>query len=298
MSLLTDIQKEAVDSNASVATALRRAKLLASRLKDAGFAKWVGYELNGYPQRRSEVPDYRIVACTAFGNFMAGNMVAKLPIPTSVLPAKLRDWGECCYFSQAIDSIEAMAHKASAGDSHGIVIHWPPEYFQYAEEAVHGNCIGAWLSVNPAELFGIIGAVRNRLLDFTLAVESENPEAGEADIRSTPIDPSKVSQMVQTFIYGGNNSISAGGAGFTQSIVVQPYDLASLRSALSAAGIMPEEIDELTTDLARASTPTQKQSAADGWLGRTARRAVAAGRAFVVEVSAKAIAEYLRPPTP
>jgi hypothetical protein len=73
-------------------------------------------------------------------------------------------------------------------------------------------------------------------------------------------------------------------------------DVPEYRRSLEAAGAEGDEVGELDSDLTSAGALEEKQKVADGWLGRTARRAVAAARAFIVEASARAIAEYSRPP--
>lgn len=92
-------------------------------------------------------------------------------------------------------------------------------------------------------------------------------------------------------------NVATGGSNFSQRIesLAQPGDLRALRGSLEAAGAESHEIQELESELTSAGTHEEKQRAADGWLGRTARKAIAAARAFAVEVSAKAISEYLRP---
>jgi hypothetical protein len=161
------------------------------------------------------------------------------------------------------------------------------------------QCLDAWISVDPSVLAGLLDSVRNRVLSFALAIETENPDAGEADIRSTPVEPAKVSQYFQTII-GRANNVAVGGSNFSQrhESCVQPGEFQALRGSLEAAGADAHEIQELESELTSANTPEERERAADGWLGRTARKAIAAARAFTVEVSAKAIAEYLRPPGP
>jgi hypothetical protein len=50
MTLLEQIQNEAVDGTSDLATALRKCLILAARLKNQEFTEWVNHELNGYPE--------------------------------------------------------------------------------------------------------------------------------------------------------------------------------------------------------------------------------------------------------
>jgi len=46
--LITEIQREAIDSTSSVSGLLRKVKLAAAKLKLDNLATWVDLELNGY----------------------------------------------------------------------------------------------------------------------------------------------------------------------------------------------------------------------------------------------------------
>jgi hypothetical protein len=51
MSLLREIQNAAVDKNTDVCTLLRQCKILAARLGNEVFKRWVENELNGYDSK-------------------------------------------------------------------------------------------------------------------------------------------------------------------------------------------------------------------------------------------------------
>ena len=57
-SIVLELQNEIVSSNCDVVNVLRKAHLIASKLKLTDFDKWIQYELNGYPDQES-CPEYR-----------------------------------------------------------------------------------------------------------------------------------------------------------------------------------------------------------------------------------------------
>ncbi len=59
--LVLDLQKELLNSNCNVLDALRKAHLIASKLKLNEFDKWIQSELNGYSESQDEIPEYRQV---------------------------------------------------------------------------------------------------------------------------------------------------------------------------------------------------------------------------------------------
>jgi len=68
MSLLEEIQREAVDSNSDLGALLRKCKLLAARLGSQALEDWLIWESNGYPNNIS-VPDYRTWTLKIKGHF-------------------------------------------------------------------------------------------------------------------------------------------------------------------------------------------------------------------------------------
>lgn len=298
MSLLHDIQNAATDKSVSVSTILRKAKILASRLKERNFDSWLEQELNGYPDDAT-VPSYRVARGVSHGLFaLTFQRTATLEIPASVLPKEYRHWGESVSLRAPIATYSVFVEEPRSSGQ--ITFPWPTELARkFGTEAFSdAQCLNAWLCVDRSTFVGLLDTVRNRLLSFALAVESENPQAGEASIGSTPVEPGKVSQFFQTIIYGGSNNLANASHNFIQNSSVPPGNFQILRGFLQSSGANSDEITELETELQRAKTPNEKQQVADTWLGRTTRNAIAAARTFVVEISAKAIAEFLRPPGP
>ena len=72
MSLLHEIQNLAVDSKTDVAMLLRKCKILAVRLGNTDFNRWIEKELNGYTDR-AELPEYRKLKVQSLGNFSAAS---------------------------------------------------------------------------------------------------------------------------------------------------------------------------------------------------------------------------------
>ena len=58
-SVIIELQRESLDQNVSVSNLLRKALVVARKLKLSEFHEWIKNELNGY---QGEVPDYRIAS--------------------------------------------------------------------------------------------------------------------------------------------------------------------------------------------------------------------------------------------
>lgn len=68
MSLLEEIQKDAVDSRSDLGTLLRKYKVFAVHLKSQVLEDWLIWESNGYSDK-VDVPNYRIWSLEVKGNF-------------------------------------------------------------------------------------------------------------------------------------------------------------------------------------------------------------------------------------
>lgn len=64
--IVLELEREALDENVSVETLLRKAYLVAKKLKLTDFEEWLNSEQNGY---HGEVPEYRMIS----GNYRAWN---------------------------------------------------------------------------------------------------------------------------------------------------------------------------------------------------------------------------------
>ena len=85
MSLIEEIQQEAIDSKSDLGSLLRKFKLLAARLGSRPLEDWLLWESNGYPDD-VEVPGYRIWPLEVKGHFTGpfGSGLRNVPIHISL----------------------------------------------------------------------------------------------------------------------------------------------------------------------------------------------------------------------
>lgn len=58
-SIVLELQNEIISSNCDIVNVLRKAHLIASKLKLTDFDQWIQYELDGYPDQQESCPEYR-----------------------------------------------------------------------------------------------------------------------------------------------------------------------------------------------------------------------------------------------
>ncbi len=245
MTLIEEIQHEAVDSKGDLGTILRKCKILAARLGSRPLEDWLLWESNGYPENVG-VPDYRIWPLELKGHFSGpfGSGLRNAPIPWMCLPEKARELYQNYKFRQSIASIEDILRKSKGGSLHvstgDLAVVLGMNVYQ------HQNCMQAWAEFSVSNLVELLNAVRNRVLDFALAVWKESPTAGELSKLAGPdIALGRINQIFNTTVYGGAANLVGAASNSPMAFTVSQGDFASVESALRAKGVQEEDIRNL-----------------------------------------------------
>ena len=213
MTLLRDIQNSAVTSSVSLPDLLRKCKVLAKRLKHQEFVNWVERELTGYPPD-ADVPAYRIKATSACGNFVGpfGNRGKGLPIPLSSLPDKLHEFASSHTFRGSVSALADLVHSAQTSNKDVLQAHWPPDFVNYVSGDIYRNMnmIDAWNIIPRSYLVGILDNVRTVILNFSLEIEEQDPDAGEPIPGRQPIPPEKIEHIMNMIFNGSVGAVQTG----------------------------------------------------------------------------------------
>ncbi len=250
MSLLREITDAAVDASVEISTLLRKCKVLAARLGNKDFDSWVEHELNGYSSP-DEVPSYRrLKRVESRGNFvgMFQSSASNIPIPSSIIPKKYRDFLTKSY---SMDPISYYSNLLRNADKKGTFAeNWPADYLRIFGSKIYEsmNCIGAWKVIPEGYIASLIDTVRNRVLSFTLKIEAEAPDAGETEPNVQPIANERVTQIFNTYIQGDVTNLATGIQPTIEStqVTIVKNDLNSLKNYLSSIGLEEQDIAELT----------------------------------------------------
>jgi hypothetical protein len=276
MTLLHEIQDGATEDSVSLATLLRKLKLLASRLGVKEIVEWVNQESQGYKDDENLPPyrgpfEARVVGDVA-GPFGSG--AKNLPFPKIALPEKLHDGPLFkLYFMQGVAELEAL----TAIDNPRLS--WPADIVAalpiIAERDViqfdweNYTWIAIWKIIPRTTLVGVLDAIRNRILDFSMAVEDEPATVKEQ--RLSEDDQERVFQIFQTTVYAGSANIALGNRDVNQTQgLPEPFDTDGLMNYLRHLGLGDNEIKMLQHAL-REDAKTQDSNSTKG-PGRNALR--------------------------
>ncbi len=298
MTLLRKIQDAAVDSRSNIGDVLRQCAVLAARLGNEGFKKWVDEELNGYPLD-AEPPTYRVLKglhSTGYFAGPAGEQISNVPLPLSIVPEPLRKRVSEIWFREGVGGLAALVE----GGEHDLESPWPADLIAHVATRFipRRHLMAANMSVPRNAIVGVVDAIRNRVLKFVLEIEVQFPNAGEAEAGTARIAQERVSQVFNTTIMGGTN-IAVGSKGVTQIGQIQAGDLQGLKVYLATFGVEQQDLDELAIALKEDEPPKEGQGfgkRVSRWMGGMITKAASGtwrvGMAAAGELLATAIKWY------
>ncbi len=301
MSLIKEIQEAAVDSSIGLPTLLRKARLLAARIGSEEIAKWVGFELNGYPSKDS-LPQYRFVSAQSLGDFYSPlrDGMKNAPIPGDALPSEYREYATSQFFLAGVGELEELVQSNKSRQtihlnwSHDILLRLGPNIYS------GHNCFSAWKLVSRSAVVGILETVRNRVLDLTIEIEAEVLDSSDEDsLGELSIERSQ--QVFNTIVMGNVGNLAPGSTGFSQTsdLQVMEGDLTSLRKCLEKLQVPAQDIDELESIIQDEDRPNEGGTLGAKtaqWVGNMVSKAVSrtwdVSSTMAADVLTKAILTY------
>jgi hypothetical protein len=280
VTLLEDIQQSAVDTTSDLAALLRKCKLLAARLGSRSLEEWVVFESNGYPDDAA-VPEYRIWPLEVKGHFSGpfSSGIRNAPIPRAVLPKSVKETYDRYECRQSVAGIEAILTKATTGTvrvtTGDLALVLGTRVYQAQ------NCVQAWAEFGTGHLVELLNAVRNRVLDFALAVWKEAPEAGETNVSPSPaMNAERVTQIFNTTVYGGAANLVGSSSASAITFNIGVRDFGSLERVLGESGLSPTDLSELRRALEAeptSVTPEKFGPKVSAWIAKMMGKAAAGG---------------------
>lgn len=197
MNILEQIQESLLDRNELLTDTLRKAKILAHKLKSEELQNWVSLELNGY-KSVDELPDYRVIKTSCVGYWTNGiYSVTNRGVPTY----KIQDENLIKHLSRFLvfDGIRTVEELSKGNEKHFIL---PPDLTAYVNTFVRDAQRFGYAEieyvVSSQDFIQIIDTVKNRLLDFILEL------SGSWDPKDPPPSRDDLKNIVNVHIYNSN----------------------------------------------------------------------------------------------
>ena len=205
--IVLQLQAEALDEKIDIETLLRKAYLVARKLKLKDFEEWISHEQNGY---EGDPPDYRIIG----GEIRAWNPYhGWIPV---VMQGKVADLLNKMPMSHPIATI-SDAYNNSDGSIKFMVPGALTEFLNNNTTSLHTKYS---FHSSKTELKKIISAVRNKILDWSLLLE-ENGIIGDglsftdAEIKAAQ-ESSVINNYTNNFYSTTDNTQIQQGGGSNQ----------------------------------------------------------------------------------
>ena len=245
VSLVQELEQEAYDSKASLSNMLRKAKAVAVKLQLDQPVAWVEAELNGYGS--GDVPGYRKIS----GRVKARNPFHGL-IPVVCDDPELERIISEHQVRESVGTIEHLLSKTE-----GPMVPFSGERASTLCRLCNVPDFPMYLLISPASLVSILDTVRNKVLDWSLSLQSAGIMGEGMSFR--PEEKAKVSGMGDTYNIGsiGNFAGNLGGqvggnvSGTSTQNVGQDLDkvtalISQIRQYKGQMGLGPQEQEEVS----------------------------------------------------
>ena len=159
--IVLELERDALDENVGIEVLLRKAFLVAKKLKLTEFEEWINNEQNGY---KGEVPEYRMIR----GDYRAWNpyrgwipvvlsynvekVLAKIPLHNSI--SSLWD-----VYTTSEGSVSFTVNA---------------EITEFLNKSTDGFDTKYSFNSSRSEIYKIISTVRNKILEWALLLEENN----------------------------------------------------------------------------------------------------------------------------
>lgn len=161
-SLVLELQRDALEKTVPTTDLLRKAMVVARKLRVTDIEQWISHELNGYPEG-AEVPSYR---------YLRGEPKVFNPyngwIPLMISDAKRAELFSKRGTSQSIAELENIA----LGDGDFVYMRYPKRTEQSLMKGMDIPMEPA-LVVSNSQVHGILDRVRNTVLEWALELEEK-----------------------------------------------------------------------------------------------------------------------------
>lgn len=229
-SLVLELQQDAASGSSSLPDVLRKARMVATKLKLTDMNAWIEKELHGYPSD-AEVPNYRVL----YGDLRAHNPFNGYLMPIR-FDARLQDLICEVKLRQSIGSL----HDVVNGESEWVQVTLS-EHEMATLRPMFDRHTQSWIEpfrkFSKPQVSAIFDAVRNQILDWTLKLESEGI-LGEG-MTFTPQEKDRAAAM--TSINIGSVENFQGVIGSVTESTLHIDNVAAVDGALKSRGFSADD---------------------------------------------------------
>ncbi|ATF13640.1 hypothetical protein A616_17130 [Brevibacillus brevis X23] len=238
ISLVLELQREAVDGKCKINDLLRKALMVAKKLKVRDFEAWINNELNGYKGSLDSLPDYREIR----GVVTAKNPYNGLNIPAIFSDEKLSQSLTVRKINISVGEIEHLLGQTKTGY---LQMNFPDKTQEYLMKYMEFPMV-CKLDITASQFQKIIEAVRAIVLNWSLKLE-EDGVLGEG-MSFSKRDEETAAKSTAQIITNNNIFNSSGG-----NIQLQQHTENSTQTNTMTSSIKMSDLNHLIESLKKMS---------------------------------------------
>lgn len=280
-SIVLQLQAECLDHSVHTTALLRKALVVATKLKLSDFNQWCDSELNGYRDAKS-IPEYRRI----HGEIKIHNPYRGWQ-PVIFQDSEMQQALSDRTLDQPISELEDVAKNHSTKSV--LQMSFPPEVLHKYLGGKHLDLgLIPVLVVSPSELIGIMDSVRNTILQWTLRLEEQGILGEGLTFTQKEIVTASATPSIRIDNFQGIlGNVSHSHVTQDLDMTVSKGDVESLSKFLTNHGVQKQDVKLLTTAIESDSAPKKKGvfgRKVSSWIAKMVEKA--ASGAWDVSVSA------------
>lgn len=242
--------------------------MVARKLSIPEFQEWISFELNGYG-KDNKIPEYRVIR----GEIKAWNPYYGY-VPIIIQDPKMAGDLSQRPIGQAIGELESLTQNPKESP---LQVKFSPSIEGDLMRGMNDIPLQPKLHVSPSEVYGILDAVRNTILDWALKLEEEGILGEGMSFSQEEKQKAKGATEIhiQTF-QGVLGNIEGSTVTQNLNINITKNDFPSLASYLESKDVSSEDIKELEKAISEDPTPSSPEKygkKTSGWIGKMVSKA-------------------------
>ncbi len=262
--IVLQLQQLAADGETSAGDLIRKARMVATKLKLTEFNDWLGHELHGY-SAETKVPEYRV---------MHGDLRARNPMNGVLMPVRFDpDLTEKFSRVECRESIGSLEELLNA-ESDSLQVPFMPRELAIVHSLMDEfdrTWVLPFRRISPSQLTAIVDRVRSTILDWALELEAKGILGDEMTF--TPDEQQRAANIHIGSFQGILGDVTHSTVSQNLEMNVSRNDFESLREMMLGMKIPDVEVGNLKTALDADDPPKEKGHLGErvsGWIGGVA----------------------------
>lgn len=280
--MIKDLIIEISYDKIKLSQALTRSKLLANKIKNELFRKWLDKELGGYAFQDEYLPEYRKVL-SIIQVVLETRSGQSIKLPVNVSDTIDPKFWDAINFHQITESIAIVEEQIQSIDTPKAYVHLPPQLVEVIAEQYKGYMTiyqgfinKGFREIGRIHYQNVIEQTKQKLIDTLIELENDFPNL-ENTYAMTDENKERVQNIVTTNIYGNNNPLNiAAGQDVTQREINNTISADSF-AELEKLGVEKDKIVELKQLVSTDEDKTKKKNKIMQWLGSVTSSIAARG---------------------